>query len=392
MSTKTAIYITGADTDAPLLNNRRPTFQYFSKLFTKLASGHKGVAYSVDLRASAGLSTGTVTLATCLAGTTIRINGCPFTAIASGTPDTTIGEFVISGTDAADATSLVAAINASTDTRILGVVTASSTGSTGVVTLTAVKPGYGGNGVEMKTQGVCAFATLTCVSAIETDTVVVGKTTLTIVASHATSSQIDLGASDAEMATNIAAKINSNATTSAIVRATSALGVVTVRALTPGLLGNCIGLSTTGGTITASTARLISGTVAGAEGVQASATITLSSADGGTYATIINGVTINATGTNGNTTTTAASIATAINASTDALVRGLVYAASTTNVVTVSAIRGGTAGNNITFTGTGTGTTFSGSGYLASGAAPLSVVPSAERMASGTETRTVFTA
>ena len=91
-------------------------------------------------------------------------------------------------------------------------------------------------------------------------------------------------------------------------------------------------------------------------GVQASDVCTIaSSADTGTYATVINGVTINATGT-GTISTTTAAIAAAINASTDALVAGLVTATAGATTVTVTAIGGawGVAGNCITISVTGT--------------------------------------
>ncbi len=64
-----------------------------------------------------------VKLASCLADTHIEINGVPFIAIA-GTVIAANNEFDIDGTDAADAVDLCRAINACTDARISGVVTA----------------------------------------------------------------------------------------------------------------------------------------------------------------------------------------------------------------------------------------------------------------------------
>lgn len=104
--------------------------------------------------------------------------------------------------------------------------------------------------------------------------------------------------------------------------------------------------------------------------VLATGTITVAGADGGTYTATINGVAITATGTNGNNTTTAASIAAAINASSNALVRNIVTATSAAGVVTISAVIPGVVGNCITLAASGTNATASGA-----------------RLTGGTETR-----
>lgn len=94
--------------------------------------------------------------------------------------------------------------------------------------------------------------------------------------------------------------------------------------------------------------------------VQASGTITISGTDQGTYTTTINGVGINATG-GATDTLTAAAIATAINASTNALVQYIVTATSAAGVVTITSSAAGTIGNCITLAATaGTGATASG--------------------------------
>ena len=70
---------------------------------------------------------------------TLIINGVTFTAKTSGAVAAN-GEFDLSATVATQATNLAAAINAVADTRIAGVVTASS--AFGVVTISAVYPSY----------------------------------------------------------------------------------------------------------------------------------------------------------------------------------------------------------------------------------------------------------
>lgn len=104
--------------------------------------------------------------------------------------------------------------------------------------------------------------------------------------------------------------------------------------------------------------------------VQASGTLTLSSASG-TVGGIINGVTITVTAAGGDTAT-AVLIAAAINASANALVSGFVTAASNGAVVTITAVNGGVGGNAQTLAATGTGVTASGA-RLTGGSAASSV-------------------
>ena len=72
-------------------------------------------------------------------------------------------------------------------------------------------------------------------------------------ASGATGNEFNLSATVATQATNIAAAINASSDLTGIVTATSALGVVTVTSVVPGLLGNGFQLSEglTNATITA---------------------------------------------------------------------------------------------------------------------------------------------
>jgi phage tail sheath gpL-like len=96
----------------------------------------------------------------------------------------------------------------------------------------------------------------------------------------------------------------------------------------------------------------------GGTAVAASGTVTISSGSGA-IAAVINGVSISVTWATSDNNT-ASLLKTAINASANALVAGIVAATSATNVVTITAATKGTTGNCITLSATGTGATASG--------------------------------
>lgn len=107
---------------------------------------------------------------------------------------------------------------------------------------------------------VAASGTLTLVSAIATDAVTIGKTTLTASSTPANENQWEIdGADDAADAASLAAAINAHSVLSTIVSATSASNVVTIRALQKGVVGNHIALSSADATITASATYLANG-------------------------------------------------------------------------------------------------------------------------------------
>lgn len=107
---------------------------------------------------------------------------------------------------------------------------------------------------------VAASGTLTLVSAIATDAVTVGKTTLTASSTPANEDQWEIdGASDTADAASLAACINAHSVLSLLVSATSASNVVTITALQKGVVGNHIALSSADATITASATYLASG-------------------------------------------------------------------------------------------------------------------------------------
>ncbi len=89
--------------------------------------------------------------------------------------------------------------------------------------------------------------------------------------------------------------------------------------------------------------------------VAASATVTLATSSG-TITAIINGVSVAITWATSDTNS-AALLAAAINASTDALVQHHVTATSALGVVTITAVTPGRVGNTITLDGTGTNVT-----------------------------------
>lgn len=107
-----------------------------------------------------------------------------------------------------------------------------------------------------------ATGTLTLTSVVATNTFAINGVTFTAVASGATGNQFNVGVSDTLTAASAAAAINASASAlvsgKAGVTATSALGVVTLTAITSGVTGNAITLA--GGTnIAASGARLTGG-------------------------------------------------------------------------------------------------------------------------------------
>lgn len=269
------------------------------------------------------------------------------------------------------------------DFTLVGTATTLAESGGTCVTVSAIQKGALGNGVTVKTLGVVASGTVTYSSSSGAQTVVINGVTVY----NAT------GASDSANASAAAAAINAstNVLVAAHVRATSSAGVCSIYAKKPGLEGNIVTLAVTGTGATASAARLAGGTLASSEGAQASGTLTVSSGSGAVGG-VINGVTVTVSWA-ASDNNSASLIAAAINATSDALIRGVVVASAATNVVTITAVKGGLGGNAITLAASGTGVTASGA-RLASGALPTTVVITsptaitstigAERMANGT--------
>jgi phage tail sheath gpL-like len=128
------------------------------------------------------------------------------------------------------------------------------------------------------TSPVAASGTFTLTSAIATDAITIGKTTLTASSTPANENEWEIdGASDTLDAASLAAAINAHSVLSTIVLASSATNVVTVTAHVRGILGNYINISSADATIVASATYLASG-AGGASGVpvQKSNTTTIS--------------------------------------------------------------------------------------------------------------------
>ena len=104
--------------------------------------------------------------------------------------------------------------------------------------------GQGNNGVlRACIASACATQTVTCTqaSAVDnTDTIVIGGTTLTAKTTPTTTAHYGISTTDALYAASMAAAINANATIQKLVRATSATNVVTITAIAPGPVGNLI--------------------------------------------------------------------------------------------------------------------------------------------------------
>lgn len=117
--------------------------------------------------------------------------------------------------------------------------------------------------ISIKENAVRASATLTCATVVDTDTVVINGVTFTAVSSAPGANEFVRAVSNTTTATNLAAAINASVTAlvSGYVTATSALAVVTVFSTNYGIFGNQVTLTTAGGTITPSSARLVSGAV-----------------------------------------------------------------------------------------------------------------------------------
>ncbi len=187
-----------------------------------------------------------------------------------------------------------------------------------------------------------AKGTITCSAADAGDNVVVGATTFVgttgAVTLGAATYSVDTG--NTEAAASLAAQINAHAVASTVVTASAAAGVVTLRAIASGTAGNSIVLTSTDGTDLA---------------VSGAGTLT-----GGTA------VGANQFDMSGTDAQTATSLAAAINA--NATLAAQVSASAANNVVTITALVAGVAGNGIS---------------LASSDAQLAV--SAANLAGGTE-------
>jgi hypothetical protein len=362
------------------------------------ASTTAGIQYVVT---AAAVGADTLTASTAVAGTSFSVTLADgtkhkFTG-AEGAVTLTEASFSVDTGNTETATSIAAQVNAyapfsgklsatSSSAVVLfstvdgeaftltGTASVLAESNSGKLVIRAAQMGKLGNALTVKNKGLASTGTVTYSSSSGAQTVVINGVTV----------YSATGASDSANAIAAAAAINAstNALIQNRVRALVRSAVVHVFSIDCGLIGNTVTLSVTGTGATASVARLAGGTLATSEGAQATVALTVSGADGGTYRTTINGVNVDVTGTNGDDSATAATIVAGVNASTSALVRGHVTATNSSGVVTLTAVRGGLAGNMITSAVTGTGYT-AATARLANGAAPTVVTPPSERLTSG---------
>jgi len=348
---------------------KRETMEELANFFNAAAGGAVPPGTTVDVQQNVetmAQSTGTITLATVAAGDGILVNGVLFVGTANAATTAGGGEFTCGVSNTADGAALAAAINACTDPRVAGVVTAAA--AAGVVTLTAVDVGLDGNAITMIPIGQVGRGTVTYSSSSGAQTVSINGVSITV----------GTGATDAANAALCASTINASA--NALVKGNVVAyqgggtnnGKCYVYSLNPGALGNTVTLSVTGTGATASAARLASGANGTGTGTQASGTVTISSGSG-TITITINGVVFSTTWATSDTAT-AAALVVLIAASTNALVAGVVTSSSSSGVVTVTSVEGGPPGNQITLAASGTGATASGA-RLTSGAVPATLTP-----------------
>jgi phage tail sheath gpL-like len=115
---------------------------------------------------------------------------------------------------------------------------------------------------KVSTNPVQASGTVTFSSLVADDTVTINGVVFTAKASPSGTNQFGLGANDTAAAANLAAKINASALAGIVnvVTATSALGVVTLTAVQPGLAGNAVTIAISAHGSVSGSGRLTSGT------------------------------------------------------------------------------------------------------------------------------------
>ncbi len=110
-----------------------------------------------------------------------------------------------------------------------------------------------------------ASQTVACATASavdNTDTLVIGGTTLSVKAAPANENEVSKGTTDAGFAANVVAKINAHSVLSKYLFAvvtTSASGILTIYSIAPGLVGNFVTLTETGNGFTVGGAVLAGG-------------------------------------------------------------------------------------------------------------------------------------
>ncbi len=309
----------------PDLSQPRQDLVKLSDFFAAMALGNGSVDSQIDVfrgttDAAAAQSYAILALASCAALTAVKINGVTFTALSTGTPNTAspFQQFVISGGDAADATSLAAAINACTAAGVAGVVQACNL-SCDVTLATVVAGDF------LMIDGVKLSATQMATDRNDTFT---------------------MSGTDTADAAALVVTINNHPRLRRKVLATSSSGVVTLRQKT----------GTTGLTISSSSTTIAL--------PQAQGTIDFTTPIAGTTVIIAGHTFTGVTGATGTALPTKFSVDTSDTAAGDDLVIQIAANTSLASVVTATAAIGvvtikakttaGTAGNGIPLVGTAT--------------------------------------
>lgn len=282
-------------------------------------------------------------------------------AVQDGTVFWSSNVFAKGGSDSSTCTNLAAAINACTTVgnhtggvALKSYLTALASSTT--LKLRAVASGTAANALTLTATGgwTATGATLTGGLATSNNKFDYGDTNAQTVAEIVRA----IGASTSALVAQQVFATNNTAST-----------LVNVYALASGTEGNCVQLGS-GTNIAVSGARLTGGAWAQNWGTQASGQVTISSGSG-TETITINGVAITAAWTTSDANT-ATLLAQNINNSANALVQGLVYASASSNVVTITAVNPGVAGNAISLAASGTGCSVASA--WAGGALPTHIV------------------
>ncbi len=317
-------------------SKRRALNEFAAKLHALAGGNGGGTTERATLRVSTGESTGTVTCASVQAADSVTLNGQAIVAqqaYATGTVTPTV-----TGIDVDDILTI--------DDVVL---TAKRHHSTGTVTCTAAgidvddTVTLNGGILTAKKHHSTGTVTIVIANTDVDDTVTLAGVAFTAKnAENTAAAQFNISGTATAAATSLAACINASVDVAivGILTATSAAGVVTVRAVATGVATSTLVSSDADGLAVSGAGSTTAGTVPGAGEFDIS----------------------------GSDTQTAVSLAAAINDSEDVLIDGLVTATSATNVVTIRKVATGTG--VYTLVSSDAQLACSGSGNLTAGSVP----------------------